>query len=85
MPLGQRRLAGADREMHRARARQLLGDLEAGVAAADHERRPVGQLVRVSDSRLLCSCTTSPSRPPAIGGVNGTWKGPVATTTWSAS
>ena len=35
--------------------------------------------------RLLCSCTTSGPRPAATGGVNGTWNGPVATTTWSAS
>ena len=82
--LRQRRLAGADGQVHLARAHQLLGDLVAGVAAADDDHRTVGQLRRAGGSSVLCSCVTSGARPEAIGGVNGTWNGPVATTTCSA-
>jgi hypothetical protein len=38
--LRQRCLARADGEMHLARSRQFLGELEAGVAPADDEHAP---------------------------------------------
>ena len=43
--LGQRRLAGADRQVHLVRARELFGDLKAGVAAAHHEHRAGRHLI----------------------------------------
>ena len=55
--LGQRHLAGADGEVDLVGAGELLGDLEAGVAAADHEHGPgrdgvgraVGRAVELDD------------------------------------
>src|SRR4029079_13384731 len=44
--LGQRLLARGDREHDLMRRRQLLCDLEAGVAAADHEHGPLRNLAR---------------------------------------
>ena len=41
-PLRQWRLARADGEVDAVRGGELLGDLEAGVAAADDENRPCG-------------------------------------------
>ena len=81
--LGQRRLAGADGEVDLVGAGELLGDLEAGVAAADHEHgtgrdrvgRAVGRAVELHDVA---------AEPISDRGTRGTWKGPVATTTWSA-
>ena len=43
-PLGQRRLARADGQVHVARAGELFGDLKAGVAAADHQHPSGGQV-----------------------------------------
>ena len=47
-PLRQRSLARADGKVHGVRRRQLLGDLKAGVAAADHEDRAVGHAARAA-------------------------------------
>ena len=66
-------------------ARELFGDLEAGVAAADDEHRPGGHVVRravlgaveLHDVRVQLRGDRRASR--------GTWNGPVAITTWSAS
>ena len=47
-PLRQRRLPGADREMHLVGRGELLRDLEAGVAAADHEHAALGDVRRAA-------------------------------------
>jgi hypothetical protein len=48
LPSHQRHLARSDGEMGLALGRQLLGDLEAGVAAAHDEHGPVGELTGVA-------------------------------------
>ena len=83
--LRQRRLARSDRQVDLARARQLLGDLEAGVAAADHEHRPFGRVARASGTRC-CGAAPPPGRDARRSPARtGPGTGPVATTTWSAS
>ena len=47
-PLRKRHLARSDGEMGLALGRELLGDLEAGVAAAHDEHGPVGELTGVA-------------------------------------
>ena len=47
-PLRQRGLPRADGKVHGVRRRQLLGDLKAGVAAADDEDRAAGHAARAA-------------------------------------
>ena len=84
-PLRQRRLAGADREVHLARRGELLRDLEAGVAAADHEHRPVGQVGRAAVGARVQRPHLGREAARERTGTRGTWNGPVATTTCRAS
>ena len=84
-PLGQRRLPRADGEVHRVRRRELLGDLKAGVAAADHEHAcPRARRSGLGSRRCASGTPRARARRPARALI-GTWNGPVATTTWSAS
>ena len=82
--LGQRLLARADRQVHLVRRRELLGDLEAGVAAADDEHRAGRDLRRVAVVRAV-QLVDLGSQPGGERRVRGVWNGPVATTTWSAA
>ena len=63
-PLRQRGLARADRQVHLpAGVGELLGDLVAGVAAADDQRGPLGDLLRAAGTSVLCSCIDARVQP----------------------
>ena len=77
--LREPRLARADGEVDVARGGELLGDLEAGVAATDDEHAPVRHAGRIPVLGAVDLRHVDRERRP-----RGTWNGPVATITWSA-